>query len=92
MVLGALATIGFVAGDTSCNAATTISPAGGSSAAGFCGHEQGFLTGSFVILVVGAVLVALGSMVLPTLRERDARLAAQRAHDEVSAGDQTNQP
>jgi Sec-independent protein translocase protein TatA len=83
MVLGALATIGLVAGDTSCNAATNPYATGGVAPAGFCGHEQGFLGVSFFVLVAGAAMVVMGTMVLPTLRERDARAAAQRTHDGV---------
>jgi len=77
MALGALATIGLVAGDTSCNAATNPSATGTVAPAGFCGHEGGFLGFSFFVLVVGAVMVVVGTMVLPTLRERDARVGAR---------------
>ena len=74
MILGVIATIGFVAGDSTCNAATmqngtaVLAPTGS-----YCSHSQGFLTASFLILVVGAVCVFLGGLVLPTLRERNAR-------------------
>lgn len=80
MVLGVLATIGLVAGDSSCNAATNLSDAGGVPAPGFCGHVAGFEAVSFSVLVLGALLVAFGSMVLPTLRERDARRAIAPDH------------
>ena len=72
MILGAIATIGFVAGDSSCNSGTMLN---GSAplAAGFCGHAHGLLTASFLVLVLGAVLLTFGTMIIPTLRERDAR-------------------
>jgi uncharacterized membrane protein len=84
-VVGIIATIAFVAGDSSCNAATnpnilnggqvTGAPANGS----FCGHAHGFLTISYLILIVGAILIGIGAMILPTLRARDARVARERA-------------
>jgi hypothetical protein len=79
MVLGVIVTIALVAGESGCNAATTnIGSDMGSVASGsFCGHSHGFLTISFMIVVLGAVLIGLGGMVLPTLRTRDARRAGQ---------------
>jgi uncharacterized membrane protein len=84
-VVGIIATIAFVAGDSSCNAATnpnilnggqvTGAPASGS----FCGHAHGFLTISYLILIVGAILIGIGAMILPTLRARDARMAREKA-------------
>jgi uncharacterized membrane protein len=84
-VVGIIATIAFVAGDSSCNAATnpnilnggqvTGAPASGS----FCGHAHGFLTISYLILIVGAILIGIGAMILPTLRARDARMAREQA-------------
>ncbi len=80
LVVGFIATIGFVASDSGCNAATNLSVPGGAPTNGsFCGHEHGFLTISFLTLIAGAVLIGIGSMVLPTLRERDARIARQKA-------------
>lgn len=82
MILGTLAVIGFVAGDTTCNGATNLSsPSGVASTSSFCGHADGFLGVSFAVLVIGALMLAVGSMVLPVLRDRDARRAAaeQRA-------------
>jgi hypothetical protein len=85
MVLGIAVTIGFVAGDSGCNAVTNqsvifggpvnVAPTSGS----FCGHAGGFLGISFATVVLGAMLIALGAMVLPTLRARDARLAREQA-------------
>ncbi len=83
-VLGAIATIAFVASDSSCNSATNLSSGVGVAQAGFCGHVQGFETGGFVILAAGAVLLALGSLILPVLRDRDARRAA--AADSSASG------
>jgi hypothetical protein len=75
-VVGIIATIAFVAGDSSCNAATNFSnPSGTPTMGSFCGHEHGFLTISYLTLVLGAVLIGIGGMILPTLRARDARLA-----------------
>jgi hypothetical protein len=84
-VVGIIATIAFVAGDSSCNAATnpnilnggqvTGAPASGS----FCGHAHGFLTISYLILIVGAILIGIGAMILPTLRARDTRVAREQA-------------
>jgi hypothetical protein len=85
MVLGVAVTIGFVAGDSSCNAVTNqsvifgapvnVAPTGGS----FCAHEGGFLGISFATVVLGAFLIAWGAMVIPTVRARDARLAREQA-------------
>jgi type II secretory pathway pseudopilin PulG len=50
-------------------------PASGS----FCGHAHGFLTISYLILIVGAILIGIGAMILPTLRARDARMAREQA-------------
>ncbi|MGP0029364.1 MAG: hypothetical protein ACLPVF_02535 [Acidimicrobiales bacterium] len=80
LVAGVIATVAFVATDSGCNAATNLNSPGGIPTRGaFCGHEGGFLGISFVTLVVGAVLIGLGGMVLPTLRDRDARRARQKA-------------
>lgn len=79
MILGAVAIIGFVAGDSTCNAATNLSSPGGVPSTGtgsFCGHAEGLLGASFAVLVVGALLLTWGAMVMPTLRARDARRAA----------------
>jgi hypothetical protein len=84
-VIGIIATIAFVAGDSGCNAITNPTVLNGGQISGtpttgsFCAHEGGFLTISFLTLVLGAVLIGLGSMVLPTLRTRDARLAREKA-------------
>jgi hypothetical protein len=79
-VTGLIATIAFVTTDSGCNAATNLQmanslPAGSS----FCGHEHGFLTLSFLTFLAGAGLIILGGMVLPTLRSRDARIAAAKS-------------
>jgi hypothetical protein len=85
MVLGIAVTIGFVAGDSGCNAVTNQSvifggaTSVGSSGGSFCGHAGGFLAIGFTTLVIGAILIAFGAMILPTLRSRDARLARERA-------------
>ena len=80
LVAGFIATVAFVASDSGCNAATNLSAPGGSPTNGsFCGHEHGFLTISFLTLIAGAVLIGIGSMVLPTLRTRDARQAREKA-------------
>jgi hypothetical protein len=85
LVAGVIAIIAFVAADSGCNAVTnpTIINGGqisGSSTSGsFCGHEHGFLTISFLTLVLGAVLIGLGGMILPTLRARDARMDRDKA-------------
>jgi uncharacterized membrane protein len=84
-VVGIIATIAFVAGDSSCNAATNPSILNGGQVSGapasgsFCGHAHGFLTISYVILIVGAILIGIGAMILPTLRARDARMAREQA-------------
>jgi uncharacterized membrane protein len=84
-VVGIIATIAFVAGDSSCNAATNPNILNGGQVAGapasgsFCGHAHGFLTISYLILIVGAILIGIGAMILPTLRARDARVARDRA-------------
>jgi hypothetical protein len=84
-VVGIIATIAFVASDSGCNAITNPTVLNGGQITGtpatgsFCGHEHGFLTFSFLTLVLGAILIGIGSMVLPTLRTRDARLARERA-------------
>jgi hypothetical protein len=75
MILGLIITIGFVAGDTTCNAATNLSNPVGAAGSSFCGHAEGFEALGFIILVVGACMLVFGSMILPTLRARDARLA-----------------
>jgi hypothetical protein len=86
MILGALATIGFVAGDSTCNGATNLSsPSGGPTTGSFCGHAHGLLTVSFIVLVIGALLVTVGSLVLPILRDRDARQAAAKSPAAVAA-------
>jgi hypothetical protein len=75
MVIGLVGTIVLVATDSSCNSVTSLQ--GGSVAgSGFCGHAHGLLSASFIVLVVGALLLAVGALVLPTLRTRDARQAA----------------
>jgi hypothetical protein len=84
-VVGIIATIAFVAGDSSCNAATNPNILNGGQVAGapasgsFCGHAHGFLTISYLILIVGAILIGIGAMILPTLRARDARMAREKA-------------
>ena len=84
-VVGIIATIAFVAGDSSCNAATNPSILNGGQVSGapasgsFCGHAHGFLTISYLILIVGAILIGIGAMILPTLRARDARIAREQA-------------
>jgi hypothetical protein len=84
-VVGTIATIAFVAGDSSCNAATNPSILNGGQVSGaptsgsFCGHAHGFLTISYLILIVGAILIGIGAMILPTLRARDARVAREQA-------------
>ena len=84
-VVGIIATIAFVAGDSSCNAATNPSILNGGQVSGaqasgsFCGHAHGFLTISYLILIVGAILIGIGAMILPTLRARDARMAREQA-------------
>jgi hypothetical protein len=84
-VVGIIATIAFVAGDSSCNAATNPTILNGGQVSGaptagsFCGHAHGFLTISYLILIVGAILIGIGAMILPTLRARDARMARERA-------------
>jgi uncharacterized membrane protein len=84
-VVGIIATIAFVAGDSSCNAATNPSVLNGGQVSGapvsgsFCGHAHGFLTISYLILIVGAILIGIGAMILPTLRARDARMAREQA-------------
>jgi len=89
MVLGTIATIGFVATDSGCNSATNPSVVyggqitGSPSTSSFCGHRHGFLTISFLTLIAGAILLLIGTMVLPTLRSRDARLAEQAAHNQA---------
>jgi uncharacterized membrane protein len=83
-VVGIIATIAFVAGDSSCNAATNPSILNGGQVSGapvsgsFCGHAHGFLTISYLILIVGAILIGIGAMILPTLRARDARMAREK--------------
>jgi hypothetical protein len=85
MVLGIAVTIAFVAGDSGCNAVTNQqvifgAPVSvGSSGGSFCGHAGGFLGISFSTVVLGAILIAWGAMVVPTLRARDARLAREQA-------------
>ncbi len=89
MIVGTIATIGFVATDSSCNSVTNPAlvyggqVAGSPSTSSFCGHRHGFLTISFLTLVAGAILLLIGTMVLPTLRSRDARLAEQAAHNQA---------
>jgi hypothetical protein len=84
-VVGIIATIAFVAGDSSCNAATNPNILNGGQVSGapasgsFCGHAHGLLTISYLILIVGAILIGIGAMILPTLRSRDARVARERA-------------
>jgi hypothetical protein len=84
-VAGIIATIAFVAGDSSCNAATNPSILNGGQVSGapasgsLCGHAHGFLTISYLILIVGAILIGIGAMILPTLRARDARMAREHA-------------
>jgi len=84
-VVGIIATIAFVAGDSSCNAATNPSILNGGQVSGapasgsFCGHAHGFLTISYLILIIGAILIGIGAMILPTLRARDARMAREQA-------------
>jgi hypothetical protein len=84
-VVGIIATIACVAGDSSCNAATNPSILNGGQVSGapasgsFCGHAHGFLTISYLILIVGAILIGIGAMILPTLRARDARMAREQA-------------
>ena len=84
-VVGIIATIAFVAGDSSCNAATNPSILNGGQVIGapasgsFCGHAHGFLTISYLILIIGAILIGIGAMILPTLRARDARMAREQA-------------
>jgi hypothetical protein len=84
-VVGIIATIAFVAGDSSCNAATNPDILNGGQVSGapasgsFCGHAHGFLTISYLILIVGAILIGIGAMILPTLRARDARMAREQA-------------
>jgi hypothetical protein len=84
-VVGIIATIAFVAGDSSCNAATNPNILNGGQVSGnpasgsFCGHAHGFLTISYLILIVGAILIGIGSMILPTLRARDVRMAREQA-------------
>jgi hypothetical protein len=84
-LVGIIATIAFVAGDSSCNAATNPNILNGGQVAGapasgsFCGHAHGFLTISYLILIVGAILIGIGAMILPTLRARDARMAREKA-------------
>jgi hypothetical protein len=84
-VVGIIATIAFVAGDSSCNAATNPSILNGGQVSGapasgsFCGHAHGFLTISYLILIIGAILIGNGAMILPTLRARDARMAREQA-------------
>jgi hypothetical protein len=84
-VVGIIATIAFVAGDSSCNAATNPNILNGGQVSGapasgsFCGHAHGFLTISYLILIVGAILIGIGAMILPTLRARDARMAREKA-------------
>jgi hypothetical protein len=84
-VVGIIATIAFVAGDSSCNAATNPNILNGGQVGGaptsgsFCGHAHGFLTISYVILIIGAILIGIGAMILPTLRARDARMAREQA-------------
>ena len=84
-VVGIIATIAFVAGDSSCNAATNPSILNGGQVSGapasgsFCGHAHGFLTISYLILMIGAILIGNGAMILPTLRARDARMAREQA-------------
>ena len=84
-VVGIIATIAFVAGDSSCNAATNPSILNGGQVSGapasgsFCVHAHGFLTISYLILIIGAILIGNGAMILPTLRARDARMAREQA-------------
>jgi hypothetical protein len=84
-VVGIVATIAFVASDSSCNAATNPNILNGGQVSGapasgsFCGHAHGFLTISYLILIVGAILIGIGAMILPTLRARDARMAREQA-------------
>ncbi len=84
-VVGIIATIAFVAGDSSCNAATNPNILNGGQVSGapasgsFCGHAHGFLTISYLILIVGAILIGIGAMILPTLRARDSRMAREQA-------------
>jgi hypothetical protein len=67
-VVGIIATIAFVAGDSGCNAATNPAILNGGQISGaptsgsFCGHEHGFLSISFLTLVLGAVLIGIGGM------------------------------
>ena len=85
LVVGVIATIAFVAGDSSCNAGSNLYSVNGGSYDGlrigsdFCQHEGGFLTITFMTMVLGAILIGMGSMVIPTLRSRDARLAREKA-------------
>jgi hypothetical protein len=85
LVVGVIATVAFVAADSGCNAITNPTILNGGQISGappsgsFCGHEHGFLTISFLTLVLGAVLIGTGSMILPTLRARDARMAREKA-------------
>ncbi|HEY1829525.1 MAG TPA: hypothetical protein VGG38_04685 [Acidimicrobiales bacterium] len=83
MILGLIITIGFVAGDTTCNAATNLSNPVGAAGSSFCGHADGFEALGFIILVLGAGMLVFGSMILPTLRTRDARIAAATRAAEV---------
>jgi hypothetical protein len=79
MILGVVIVIGFVAGDSSCNSNTSFGGTfSGPAPSGFCGHAHGFLAAGFIVLVAGAASLIFGSMVIPTLRQRDARMAEAR--------------
>jgi hypothetical protein len=92
MILGVVVIIGFVAGDSSCNANSTLgASASGPAPNGFCAHANGFLAAGFVVLAAGAALLIFGSMVVPTLRQRDARLNEAK-RSVPSAVDPTEEP
>ena len=93
MIIGLVATIALVASDSGCNAATNLSsPGGGPTSGSFCGHAHGFLTVSFLTLVAGAGLLAIGSMILPTLRQRDARRAGTSLPPPLARTDRADSP
>jgi hypothetical protein len=76
-VAGLLATIVLVATDTRCNAASNLTTmAGDTGSSGSCGGGHTFLTASYFVLVIGALLIAVGGLILPVIRDRNARRAA----------------
>jgi hypothetical protein len=76
-VVGLVVTIILVVTDSSCNAASNLSNmAAGTTSTATCAEQHGGESLSFLVLVVGALMIVVGTMILPVLRDRNARRAA----------------